>query len=843
MPAAHDVIPLVMAGGFGTRIRPLSANRPKPLLPVVNRSILARMLASLVRSGFGEAVLLTYYESGAIRSAFGDGASSGLRLHYLVADRDHGTAGAVARGAALRPADTYLAVSSDIVCDFDLAGIVEAHRRSGSRASVVATRVSNPLQLGILILDETGRVRRFVEKPSWGEVFSDTANAGIFVLSHEAIDLIPKEEPTDFAHDFFPRLLAQGVELHGVLAEGYWRDVGDPDAYLDVHRDFFDRRLHLDPPGVSRMSPGCSLWLEGPSTIDPSAELRGTVVIGPGCTVGPGARLEDVVIGPGTRIAARADLRRVVTWEEVEVGPGSRIEGAVLASRVQIGQAATVETGAIIADGSVLGRDTRVKEGVRIWPGKTVEDHAVVHANLVHADRWRTSTFDEGAVTGLTNLELTPEVAARLGAAYGTLLPQGSTVLSVRDAHPASRMLRRAFVGGVGSAGLNMIDLGLLPVPVMRYRLEALREVGGVSFHQVPLVRGFTSIHFFDGCGLDISTSFAKSVERVFLREEFRRVQHEEVGVILDQPGILQTYADAYLAALDLDLLRRRRFSLVVDYANSPAVVVLPRLLAELGCEVVTLNAQTEGSREALLPEEIALAHRRLATIVRSLEADLGVWLGPTSENLVLIGRRGEVWSGLDVTALLIAAVVAGAAAPSDVVLPPFAPSTFELALRSAGHRVRPTLATPRALTEASRRPGVLLATGGEGDWIFPAFHHAPDALFGIGRFLELVARSDRSLDELSADAPPVPVASVEVSCPSERKGEVMRRFSEAFRGRELSFLEGVKVALDGGWVLLRPDRTSPRLRFHAEAATRERAAELLAAHLDLVEGLVRGEA
>jgi mannose-1-phosphate guanylyltransferase/phosphomannomutase len=169
-----------------------------------------------------------------------------------------------------------------------------------------------------------------------------------------------------------------------------------------------------------------------------------------------------VVVGPG------AELRRSVVWAGSRIGAGARLERAVVGAEVQVGEQAVVERGAIIADATALGRGVRVKEGVKIWPSKVVEDHAVVHSNLVYAERWRTSAFEEGAVTGLTNLELTPEVAARLGAAYGTLLAPGSTILTARDGHPASRMLRRAFVGGVGSTGVHVVDLGLMPIPVLR---------------------------------------------------------------------------------------------------------------------------------------------------------------------------------------------------------------------------------------------------------------------------------------------------------------------------------------------------------------------------------------
>lgn len=834
------MMPIVMAGGFGTRIRPLSANRPKPMLPVVNRPILERVLLHLRGFGMEEAVLLTYYDPDKIRAHFGDGERLGMRLHYFNADQDYGTAGAVAHGSDRAAADEYLVLSGDVVCDFDLAAVVDFHRGRGASVTIGLTRVPNPLQFGIVIIDADGRVRRFLEKPTWGEVFSDTVNTGIYVLRSSVLARVPRTESYDFSRDLFPRLLEAGEPMFGHVSRGYWRDIGDPESYLAGHCDFFDGTLRLVPPGQLAQLGGKPLWLEGESALDPGVEVRGTVVIAPGCVVGPGARLQDVVLGPRVHVGAGAELRRTVAWEDARVDEGARVENAVLGARVQVGAGCVVEPGAIVADDTVLGLEVRVKENVKIWPAKVVEDHAVVHSNLVYAERWRTSAFEEGAVTGLTNLELTPEVSARLGAAYATLLQPGSTVLSTRDDHPASRMLRRAFFGGVSSAGVNMVDLGMLPTPVMRHKLEGFGEMGGISFQQVLVVRGMTSIRFFDEHGLDISTSFSKSVERVFLREEFRRASHQEIGSIFEQPRIVDFYAEAFLKALAVGDIRARRLRVVVDYAHSPAVVVLPRLLAELGCDVITLNAHTEGMREGPLASDLALAPKRLAAIVASLEADLGVWLYPSGERLIVVSRDRRVWADMDLAALMVGAVVAAGLPPGEVVMPTYAPSTFRQALEGAGHRLREVLSAPRALAEASRGRDVIFASAGEGDFTMPALHHVPDAMFAMARLLELLVRSGRPLTEVAAHAPAVPVAHVTVPCPLERKGEVMRRFAESVQGQRVTYLEGIKVAGDDGWVLLRPDRVAPVLHLHAEAESAQAARALLQHRRAEVGKLVR---
>lgn len=834
------MIPVVMAGGFGTRIRPLSANRPKPMLPIVNVPILERVLGHLADHGMREAVVLVYYDPGKIRDAFGSGKRLGMKLHYYQADQDYGTAGAVAHGADTVPSDRYLVLSGDVICEFDLSKIAAFHEEKKATVTIGLTRVPNPLQFGIVIIDTDGRVRRFLEKPTWGEVFSDTVNTGVYVLESSALEQVPRGEAMDFSRELFPRLLAAGDPLYGYVADGYWRDIGDPESYLAAHQDFFNGTLRLTPPGELRPVRGKPIWASGKVDLHSSVEVRGTVVLSAGCKVGQGVRLEDVVLGPRTEVGDRVELRRTVTWDGTIIGDGCRVEGSVLGSRVVLGRETIVENGSVIADDTTLGSEVRVKEGIKIWPSKSVEDHAVVHSNLVYAERWRTSAFEEGAVTGLTNLELTPEVTARFGAAYGTLLQPGNTILTARDTHPASRMLRRAFVGGVGSTGVHVVDARLLPVPVLRYKLEGFGEQGGVAFQQAQQVRGMTSIRFFDDHGLDISTSFAKSVERVFLREEFRRVNHQEIGVIYELPRLVDYYAEAYVKALDADAIRARRFRLVVDYAHSAAVVVLPRLLAELGCDVVTLNAHIEGVHEPLLDESAAKAQTRLAAIVASLDADLGVWLLPGGERMVLVDRAGTLYRDMELVAVVVSAFSAAHVGAGEVVLPVFAPSTFAAALEAVGHSVRETLSSPRAITEASRRRSVLFASAGEGDLVFPALHHFPDALFALGSLLELLAKADANLDDIAAKAPATSVSRTSLPCPLERKGQVMRRFAEQVDAPGASYVEGIKVPVGDGWVLLRPDRVAPALHLHAESSDRDGAEHLLEKYRTTVERLVR---
>ncbi len=227
MSKPHKIKAVLMAGGFGTRIQPLTNSIPKPMLPIVDIPMMEHIVNKLRHSGIEEIVILLYFKPEVIEEHFGDGSRWGVRITYALPDEDYGTAGAV--GYAREHLDTtFMVVSGDLVTDFDLDRIIDYHRRKASKLTITLTPVEDPLQFGVVITDKSGRIERFLEKPSWGEVFSDTINTGIYLIEPEILAYIPANSAYDFSKDLFPRLMEEGIDLWGCSVEGYWRDVGNP---------------------------------------------------------------------------------------------------------------------------------------------------------------------------------------------------------------------------------------------------------------------------------------------------------------------------------------------------------------------------------------------------------------------------------------------------------------------------------------------------------------------------------------------------------------------------------------------------------------------------------------
>src|SRR5690606_29467707 len=280
---------VIMAGGFGTRLKPLPIHRPKPMVPIANRPIMEHIVNLLKRHGITDLVALLYFQPEHITEHFGDGSAFGVRMRYVTADADYGTAGAVRYASDLLEGDRVLVISGDVLTDFDLTRLIEEHEARGAEASITLTSMENPLAFGIVIVDhETGRIERFLEKPTWGEVFSDTINTGIYVLEPQALERIPPRTNVDFARDLFPQMLREGAALFGHVAHGYWRDVGNLDEYRRAHEDVLAGRVQLVLPGQRREVEKAALWGEPGAAVARDVRFGGTVLLGRGVPGGRG---------------------------------------------------------------------------------------------------------------------------------------------------------------------------------------------------------------------------------------------------------------------------------------------------------------------------------------------------------------------------------------------------------------------------------------------------------------------------------------------------------------------------------------------------------------------------
>lgn len=341
---------VILAGGEGTRLRPLTLTLPKPVVPVVDRPFLTHQLDLLSRVGVTEVVFSIAYQPERVRRVFGDGERIGRRIHYAVEETPLGTGGAV-RNALPFLDDTTIVFNGDVLTDVDLPAVVDRHRSSGARATLVLTPVANPSAYGLVETDPSGRVLRFIEKPKPDQITTDTINAGIYVLETSAIELMPAGVNYSIERGFFPGLLERGDHVGAFVHRGYWIDIGTPEKYLQVHRDVLRGRYPVPLDGIARG--GGHVHPE--ARIEDGAELVGPFYVGPGCDVRAGAIIgPDAVLTRDVAVQAGAAVRDSVVWEGTRLAEGATLEGALVGSRVVVGRKASAGAGAVLGEGTQL---------------------------------------------------------------------------------------------------------------------------------------------------------------------------------------------------------------------------------------------------------------------------------------------------------------------------------------------------------------------------------------------------------------------------------------------------------------------------------------------------------
>jgi mannose-1-phosphate guanylyltransferase/phosphomannomutase len=653
-------------------------------------------------------------------------------------------------------------------------------------------------------------------------VFSDTINTGIFVLEPEIFDFIPDGRPVDFSGEVFPALLDAAKPLYGYVAEGYWEDVGTLESYVSAHKDVMDGRVDVDVPGFEL---GRGVWLGEGADVHPDAHIEGFAIIGENCRVEAGARIGDyAVLGGNVRVRGDADIERSVVHDNAYLGEGVRLRGAVIGRASDLRRGARCDDGSVIGDECFIGDGAHVAAGVKIYPFKTVEAGATVNSSIIWESKGARSLFGADGVSGLANVDISPELAARVAMAFATTLRKDATVVISRDSSRAARMLKRAFMAGLNASGINVLDLEVAPVPVTRYLTRQPVAAGGVTIRLVDGDPQSVIVRFFDREGIDITSDAQRKIERLFAREDFRRVLAGEIGDIGFPPRAIEHYTEALGETVDLAAVRNAGFKLVVDYGYGSSAFVMPNVLAKLNADVLGVNPYA--STRQRIGADQAEAEAQVSRLVQASGAQVGALIDADGEHLTLVDDEGVVLSD-DEARLAFVSLVAGHLLGDRIALPVNVSSQAERLVEPHGVRIQHTKTSTAALMAAASETGCGFAASGDGGFILPGFLPAFDAGAALVKLLELLARADTTLSAVRQSLPRVHQAHETVVTPWEQKGLVMRTLVELSKDRRLELIDGVKVFHDDGWVLALPDPDEPVTHIWAEGADHNAARAL----------------
>jgi mannose-1-phosphate guanylyltransferase/phosphomannomutase len=824
-----------MAGGEGTRLRPLTSNQPKPMVPIVGKPCIEHIVELLRDHGLEDIVVTLAFLPQAIRSYFGHGETLGVNIEYSVEELPLGTAGSV-RLASAKLDETFLVISGDALCDVDLGALIAKHRENGADVTIGLKSVDNPLDFGIVVTDEDGKVERFLEKPSWGQVFSDTINTGIYVLEPEVLTHIP-DGPYDFSKELFPLLLEMGRPIYGHVLDGYWQDIGNLDQYRQANFDALDEKVSLNIAGVRLRG---NVWIGEGADIHDAEEIEGPAFIGNHCRIARDASVGPyTVLSNGVTLRERARTVRTVIDSSTHVGRSALIEGAVVGRSCDIRDHVRIQEGAAIGDEVTIGSESNIMPHVRIYPYKEVETGSQLYENLIWETRASSRLFGKDGVTGLVNVDVTPETAARLATALGTALKRGARVVASRDGAPGCRMIKRAMISGLNAAGLDVADLRVSPPAVSRHVLKTQGFAAAVHVGLSQLDPEAVFIRIYEPPGILLTPGLQTEIEKNFTRQELRRVAAGAVGSVSYPARVRESYAQDLLDSIDIDTVRARRFRIVVDYGYSASSFVLPLVVGPMGVEAISAHgffAEETADRETLAQ---AVGHTK--RLVTAIGADLGAVFDQSGERLYLIDELGRAVP-VDQTLLLYVRLLAQRGIHGKIAFPNTVTNKVDELAGDALEIVR----TPNSLsdlTQAAAEPGVVFAGAVGGGYVFPDFLPAYDAVASLAKLLELLAPVGRPLSEQVAELPEPTLIHRRIACPWSKKGLVMRVLNERLAGRDLDLTDGIKLQDERGWSQVLPDPDEPLVHLYAEGETLHVSEELEHEVRELVEEIMQGDA
>jgi mannose-1-phosphate guanylyltransferase/phosphomannomutase len=796
---------VIMAGGKGTRLRPLTCNVPKPMVPLIEKPVMQYSIELLKKHGITDIAVTVQYLPDVIRDYFGDGSKFGVNLTYFEEVTPLGTAGSVKQAEDFLD-EPFIVVSGDALTDFDLEAGMKFHFDNNSLTTIFMKQVECPLEFGVIMTDEENRIIRFLEKPSWSEVFSDTVNTGIYIMDPSIFSYIPEDEVYDFSKDVFPRLLEDQAGLFGYSAKGYWSDIGNLKQYREAHSDLLNGVVKADISG-KEIEP--SIWIGENVIVEEGAKIEGPVAIGSNTIIRSGSQIgPHTVIGSGTTISNRASLKRAVIWNDNYIGESSELRGGTLCHGVTVGSKASIYEDVVIGHQSVVGEGAIVQPEAKVWPYKRIEEFSTVEQAFIWNEVGFKSLLKGHRATGIANIELTPENGSRLGAAYGSLLNQGDKVIIASDGNAYTNLLKLSLIQSLQSVGIHVVELGQTMLPILRYSVETEPVQGGIYIRlsgrneEKQLV-----IEFFNENGLPINASEQRELEQIISFHSYRRVAFNHIGELETNTSLQENYEKELLQSINQVAIKEREWKVAIQDEASNQLRFLPAMLEKLGCDIyqVPKNVDEDAIKNYLSSQQV----------------DFAILLGESGEFVSFMTPDGHlVTEEEQLTLFILMQLEKGE--KSTIAVPLYGGSALEEIAASYDTTLVRTKTSTRAMMESEGTVQMM-------------YYDAP---FAISHLLNYLTEQKASLTALLSELPIQSIYKEEVNCKTEQKGLVMRKLMETLKGKDVELIDGMKVHQEGSWTFIVPDQEDGRFTVYAQSKDRVHAKQLAGEYIEQINAI-----
>lgn len=796
---------IIMAGGEGTRLRPLTCNIPKPMMPIMDKPVMEYTVELLKKNGITDIGVTLQYLPDEIINYFGDGREFGVNMRYFIEEAPLGTAGSVKNAEGFLD-DSFIVISGDALTDINLSTAIAYHKRKKSMATLVLKEVPVPLEFGVVVTDNDGRVTGFLEKPSWSEVFSDKVNTGIYILEPEIFSYYEKNQKFDFSNDLFPILLNDKKSMYGYVAEGYWCDIGNIEQYIRCHFDILKGFVDVAIKGEKYRD---GIWVGEGCKISNNAEIATPVYIGSGTKIYDKSEIGPyTILGKNNIISNGATIKRSILFDNCYIGENTEVRGAVLCKKVQLESKASVFEEAAIGDDTLIRERAIVKPGVKIWPNKIIDSSTVVKSNVIWRGKFSKSLFGKKGITGEVNVDITPEFVSKLGSAYGSQLKSDSKVTIACSDNGAAQMFKYSLATGLLSMGIEVLDLGKLPRALTRQATLFFGAQGSIHVSIDIDDPQRVNIVFMDKNGLDIDKGIERKIENSFIREEFRRVKTDTFKQINHMRDCIDYYVRQIVNQLAVHNIKNQKYKVILSIKNPMVLNIVKAILQEL-----KVNVKIYGEFNDMLG---------LKKEVLENNANLGVRIDDECEDSLIIDEKGNIIKD-DLYDALNALVMLKFNDIRTLVVPVTASSTMEQIAEMCGCKFIRTKTSQKCILDAYLKNESRI---GKREMI-NAYLMSLDSIGICMLAINLMAACNLPLSRILAQIPKYYIAKKEVKCPWNMKGKVMRNLIEENDSNSVDLIEGVKLNFDDSWALILPDAEEPLCRVYAESKNSEQLKKL----------------
>lgn len=809
---------VIMAGGEGSRLRPLTCNRPKPMVPIANKPVMEHIIELLKKYGIRDIAVTLQYMPEKIKDYFSDGSEYGVNLKYYTEDVPLGTAGSVKNAEEFLD-ETFIVISGDALTDINLDEVLNFHKENSSVATLVLKKVECPIEYGVVVTDSNGRITRFLEKPSWGEVFSDTVNTGIYILSPQILKYFKKGIVFDFSKDLFPILLKKQEPMFGFVTEDYWCDIGDLDAYVGVHSDILNKKVQINI-GAREIRQG--VWASEGSIISKEAVIKPPVLIGKNTVIKAGSVIGSCsVIGEDCHIGEGSTTKKSILWKGCTLKNNVQLRGSVLCGRVICRERASAFEGTVVGEKCIVGENALIKPGVKIWPDKHIDMGTEVCTNLVWGSGYSKNLFGSRGISGEINVDITPEFSSRLAAAYGSICKKGSRIAVSCDENDPLKMIKNACMSGLLSAGVEVYDIGTALLPVTRSAIRYYSLTGGIHISN-GREKGKLIIDILDELGRNISRNNERKIENCFIREDFARCEADEIKTVINIPDHKVFYVRNILNHTKAE---GHDFRIALIAPSDSIKHIVSDVLKELACRYEFINTRYTHDKSKSLFSDL----KTLTGVVKHGGFDMGVYFSNSYDKIFLIDTKGRVIAD-DLYMALISFIHLKSNIGNKVVVPLNTSGVIEkIACQNKGSVARTKTSTKELMNE--------MLNDKYDESMLDYFAMNFDPVEAFIRIIDYMAVSDMSLSRIVDLIPDFHIFKKEVKCPWSAKGKVIRALIEE-NHNSVETTEGVKVVGEKGWVLVMPDAEKPVCNVIGEGYTQEIARELTDTFVDKVKSI-----